>query len=208
MLGPTQATCYWWAAPPATCLLHSLLLREEQAQNTFAFAISTQGNLSLLLLPSSTQGRRGGNKSVSYLGCVFFFQGKESALLFELFWICFLTLPAISHDSSRATHFHPEGLSPAGWGVHCIHFRRVSVHLALTTAYLWQLWLEPGTKSCFLQGSAAKAEQFSRLDEASTGGPSKSHRDPLSRCHVWSPWCINQPQDYDESPVQYRHETR
>lgn len=47
--------------------------------------------------------------------------------------------------------------------------------------------------------ASAKAEQFSRLDV--TGGPSKSHRDPLGRYNGCSPWCINQPQHYDKSPV-------
>lgn len=212
VLGPTQATCCWWAAPPATCLLHSLIPREEQAQNTFAFIISPQDNVSLLLLPSSTQGRGREINLCPILGAYihiydFLSQEKLSALLYQLFWICFLGFPVISHYRSW-TCFPTEGLSPAGCGGHCIHLRRVSLHLVLTIASPWQLGQEGAAKSCSLQGWAAKDEQFSGLDEAPTGGPSKSHRGPLGRYHGYSPWCINQPQDYDESPVWYKHETR
>lgn len=198
--------CYGWAAPPATCPLHSLLLEDQQGQNTFVFTISTCDSVSLLLLPLSTQG--GGGINPCPILDVHFFSWERS-LLYSLSSLhAFLGLSAISPNRAGQC-FHTEGLPQcfhaAGWGVHSIHLRRASMHLLCQQLpYNKSSWAV--LSSSFLQGST-EAGQFSRLDEASLGSPSKSRRDPF-RCHGWALWCINQPQDYDESPVWHRCKPR
>lgn len=193
----TQAVCYWWAVLPATCPLTFLLLRKEQVQNNFASNISTQDNVSLLLLSSSTQERGREINLCSILSAFFFFpQVKEFALLFELLWICFLALLAISHCSSWATCFHTEGLSPAGQGGHCIHFSRVSVAwISQQLPYHSSGWrVVPRTASCKDQLlKQSSSPRWRKPPQEFLPSPTEI---PWSGVMGWSPWCINQPQDW------------